>query len=338
MIKKHYYKRGDRALWLDLRTSFFTQGMVGGSDIATILHENPYKSAIELFYQAIGFTPVFDMLNEKMVWGTELEDPIAEMYKYYDSQTSDWVENYKLGLKVNRVRRVNALVTNDRYPAMFANIDREVPASKMIIEIKNMNGFVLDSYKEAPTHEMFLLCPIGVPTGYYCQLQQYMMVLAKEKGRFVFLRDGGQMIIHDIEPDEYLWAKMNEASIDFQARVEKGKEVMAKYPDEQTRLQLLSGIEPELTDQETYAKFRNQQLLQRKVEDEEKTYGGNDAHFYAGLQYMKEGEIMKESKTRQTLQGNFLKKEFLKLGVHTFNMGEQGKISYKKRLSVNVHE
>lgn len=315
----------------------FKQGIVGGSDIACLLDANPWKSAIELFYQAVGFTPESFMINEKMVWGTELEDNIGEMYRYFDLETEDLTENYKLGLKVNPVRNVNAIITNDKYPYLLANIDKYLADIDGIGEIKNMNGFVLDAYKEPNTHLLFVNCPAGVPVGYYAQLQQYMMVFEKDRGRFIFLRDGSELIVHDIVKDEYLQEKIAEVSLDFHTRVIKGIEVMEKYPDDKTKqIQLLSAIEPPITDQDCYNSFRTQQILERDQLDKEATMMGGQEMLDKALAYTDANMSEKEAKGVKTEMGNYLKTEMFKNNVHTLDFGLNGKVGMKSRLSVKV--
>lgn len=336
MIKKQYYNRKDRAEWLRLRTILWKKGMFGGSDIATLLDANPWKHAIELFYTTIGFTPPSTMVNEKMIWGTEMEDQIGEMYRYFDLETESLVENYALGLKVNPVRNVNAIVTNDKYPYLFANIDKYLADIDGIGEIKNMVGFVLDAYDKPNEHHLFQNCPIGVPVGYYAQLQQYMLVLEKKRGRFIFNRDGSQMIVHDIWEDADLQEEIVKRSIDFGATVEVGKQIMEKYPDEETRVQYLSAIEPEPDDSDSYNEFRSQQLLQREIDTKAATMIGTDEQFQLGLKYMEANADEAAAKKIKTGYSNSLKAEFFKEGMQKFDFDANGSIGFKKRLSVKV--
>ena len=336
MIRKKYYKKENRVEWLKLRNEFSSKGMVGGSDVATILHANPWRSAVELFYTCVGFTNKSVMQNQKMAWGTELEDKIADMYQYYDFETQDIVENYEMGLKVNPVRRVNAIITNTKYPYLFANIDRLLPDIDGIAEIKNTSGFVVDSYDKPNTHLLFASCPVGIPISYYAQLQQYLMCYEKDRGRFIFLRDGSKLIVHDIEKDEYLQEKIQEASIDFGTKVEKGLEIMAKYPDEERRIQFLSAIEPSITDQDTYNQFRTEQIADRQLRESEMKMDGTDEQLEIAKEYMRQSEILKEAKTAQTLASNQLKTEIFKNGIEIIDFGVDGKVSMKKRLSVKL--
>lgn len=341
MIKKIYYDPSDRDLWLVLRTGLAEKGMIGGSDAATIIHANEYKSALELFYQAIGFTPWSKFNNEKMCWGTLLEDQIAEMYQYYDMQTNDLVENFDKKNKVNSVRRVNAILLNDKYPNLFANIDRYLPDIDGIGEIKNMNGFVLDAYKEPNEYLLFENCPVGVPVGYYSQIQQYMLVYEKEIGRLIFNRDGQQMIVHEVKKDERIQEHINDAANDFAARVEMGRVIMANEPDENKRIQLLTEIEPAVTDQDCYNKFRTLQIQERELHNQEVTMTGTQQQWEYGVRYMEADQEEKEANKKKAEAGNWLKTEFFKQQMEKFDFKEadgvdNGHIGMKSRLSVKL--
>lgn len=336
MIKKYYYTPNNRTEWLKLRNKFSNEGKFGGTDSATILNANSWKSALELFYQAVRFTHQSVMVNDKMTFGSVLEEKIALMYQYWDEETDKVSDNFEAGLKVNSFRRVNAVITNDKYPYLFGNIDGVDPDIDAVIEIKNIGKFVIDIYSE-PTSLLDLAnCPLFVPPAYYIQIQQYLMLLEKNKGRFVFLIDGSKLKVVDIKKDKHLQSIIAEKSMDFGTRVEAGKKVMTKYSDEATRIHLLSAIEPTITDQDCYNNFRTQQL--QKLEDYRKdhTMLGTDEQFQLALDYTEQSGIIKDAKSLQNLAGNALKTEFFKHGMETLDFDVNGKIGFKKRLSVKV--
>lgn len=341
MINKIYYKPKDRTEWLRLRIELVEMGMIGGTDVATILDANPWRHAIELFYTSIGYTPNSVMLNEKMAWGIELEEKIAQMYRYMDLQTGDVVANYEAGIQVNPVRNVNAIITNTDYPFLFANIDKYLADIDGIGEIKNMVGFVLDAYDEENEHILFTKCPIGVPVGYYAQLQQYMLVCGKKKGRFIFNRDGCQLIIHDIEEDKQLQQVIVDRSEAFGLKVREGRRIMEEEKDDHKRIQLLTALEPLPDDSESYNKFKTQQILQREIDIAEGTMIGTKALLKAGLAYRKANYEETEAKRLKTESGNFLKAEFFKNEKEKFVFDDDkatatGTIGFKKRLSVKL--
>lgn len=341
MINKIYYDPKDREQWLLLRTKFAEMGMTGGSDAATIINANEYKSALELFYQAVGFTPWSKFGNEKMSWGTLLEDKIAEMYQYYDFQTASLVENFNAKKKVNSVRNVNAILINDKYPNLFANIDKYLPDIDGIGEIKNISGFVLDAYKDPNEFLLFENCPIGVPVGYYTQIQQYMLVYEKDRGRLIFNRDGSKLIIHEVKKDERLQEHIVDAANDFALRVRTGRDIMANELNENKRLQLLSEIEPPVTNQDSYNKFRTLQIQERELEIQNATMTGSQEQWEMGMKYLEADKEIKEANYRKNEAGNFLKTEFIKNGVEKLDFKEPqgidgGYISMKRRLSVKL--
>jgi len=336
MIKKYFYKRGDRKGWIKLRRSFVQKGMIGGSDVATILHANPYRSAIELFYTAVGFTPESNMLNEKMMWGTELEDRIADMYQYYDMEDGDIIDAYEKGVQINSIRRVNAIATNDKYPYLFANVDRLLPDINGIGEIKNTSSFVIKAYTDNDPHLLFVRCPNGVPVGYYAQIQSYMMVYEKDFGRLIFLVDGSKLAVYEVEKDVYLQQEIQAASEDFYNRVQLGLKIMKKYKREEERLQYLSEIEPEVTDQSCYNAFRSQQLQQIEDHRKDTTIMGDQELLDRGMEYLSLSDKEKVIKAKKTLISNEFKAYLFSKAAETIDFGEDGKISYKKKLSINL--
>ena len=338
MIRKDYFNPRDRQKWLELRNTYSDKNMLGGSDISCVIDANPWKSALELFYNMVGFTPVNRVTNQRMIWGIELEDNIAEMYQYYDFDTEDVVLNYEAGRKVNPVRRVNAIVTNDKYPYMFANIDRYLPDIDGIGEIKNIDGFILEAYKNKIELPIYAKCPPGVPPGYYAQLQQYLMIFEKKRGRFILNVDGNDLRVIEIDADPTFQDFLVGSAIDFGTRLESGKKIMEKYKLTDDRLQALGAIEPQVTDQDSYNKFRTQQLLALEQHRADRTVMGDRDILNIALSYMKAHAREKDAASDKTLAGNAIKQYLFAHGAETIDFGDGGKITFKKRLSVKLND
>lgn len=144
---------------------------IGGSDIACLVGQNPYKTAFELWHDKIQAQDkeVDPDAEERMYWGIELEKLIAERYAKE---------------KGVRVQRVNKQLHHYRYPIAMANIDRAVVADgtrarwddkqhkligcERLLEIKTANAFAQnsDDWGEPGTDE--------IPIHYWYQVQWYM--------------------------------------------------------------------------------------------------------------------------------------------------------------------
>src|SRR5689334_2959822 len=99
---------------------------LGGSDISAVLGLNPYMSSHKLFYQKLGEVE-YDAENIHMFWGNQHEDKVAEMWQYFDTESTNkenYINNFNEGNIIRKCRRVNAYITNPDFPWAFASVDR----------------------------------------------------------------------------------------------------------------------------------------------------------------------------------------------------------------------
>ncbi|EGO8273418.1 endonuclease, partial [Enterococcus faecalis] len=83
---------------------------IGGSDVATILGLNQYKSAYQLWLEKTGQVELKDTESEPAYWGNVLEEVVA---KEFQERTG------------KKVRRRNQVFEHSLHPFLRANIDRE---------------------------------------------------------------------------------------------------------------------------------------------------------------------------------------------------------------------
>lgn len=169
MINKHYY--GTREEWLELRN---TLNGLGGSEVGSVLGLNPYSSAYEVWARRKGLiAPKAD--NEAMRQGRDLEDYVAQRF----TEAS--------GLEVHRV---NAILTNDEYPHLFATIDRKVSNRDAGLECKTASALNAKAYRggEFPASYYVQCCTYlavtGLKTWYLA-----VLVLGKEFKVYALTRD-----------------------------------------------------------------------------------------------------------------------------------------------------
>lgn len=131
-----------RADWLEERRK-----SLGGSDMGAILGMNPYRSPYMVWAEKTGRLPEGED-NEAMRQGRDLEEYVARRF------------TEKSGLNV---RRVNAIIRNDDFPHIHANIDRKVEGQDSGLECKTASALNTSKYTtgEFPAH-------------YYVQSVSYM--------------------------------------------------------------------------------------------------------------------------------------------------------------------
>lgn len=159
----------DRAGWLEAR-----QTGIGASEIAAVLGESEYMSAIELYWRKIS-DDVGDKYGddppEWIEFGHRLEDFIAGIFAE------------RTGYEI---RKAGHLLRSKEWPWMLATLDYEclVDGEWYPLEIKNVSAYRLADWQD------------GAPPHYAWQGQQQMLVVRKDRlffGGFV----GGNRFIWD---------------------------------------------------------------------------------------------------------------------------------------------
>lgn len=133
------------------------KGMFGGSDIAAITGLSPYKSPFAFWAEATGKIPPPEFgkkAQERMRQGQDLEAYVASRFEEATGK---------------RVHCVNAILTSEEHPRLFASIDRKVSGEKAGLECKRVGDFRADKIKG------------GVPAEFYAQCAHYMAVTGYER-------------------------------------------------------------------------------------------------------------------------------------------------------------
>lgn len=162
---------------------------IGGSDVATILGLNKWKSAYQLWLEKTGQVEIKETDSEPAYWGNVLEEVVA---KEFQERTG------------KKVRRRNRVFEHPLHPFLRANIDRDVVGENAILECKTANVFV---GKEWDGEE--------VPLSYLCQVQHYMNVLNRDSCYIAVLIGGQKFIWKKVERDQELIDTITEVLVDF---------------------------------------------------------------------------------------------------------------------------
>lgn len=199
----------DRERWLQLRRSG-----VGASEVAAVLGESPWLSAIELYAQKVGLdTRHEDDEPERLYWGRKLERDIIEGYQ---DRTGRPVEPMGILLRSREVPwalcTLDAVTTDGR------------PGEPWPLEIKNVDGFKAEEWAEGP------------PSHYVSQLQHQMLVTGAPRATAAALIGGNRLVWCDVDRDEVAIRRIKHAGrIFWQECVEAGKVPKPDHSDSAKR-------------------------------------------------------------------------------------------------------
>ncbi len=143
-----------RAEWLEERKKG-----IGGSDAATILGLNPYKTNMQLWEEKTGRRQAEDISEKEYVkYGTNAENLLRELFK---------LDYPKYEVKHDE----NTIIKHPKYPFLFASLDGTLIDKETgemgILEIKTTN--ILQSMQKEKWKEK-------IPDNYYCQVLHYLNV------------------------------------------------------------------------------------------------------------------------------------------------------------------
>lgn len=318
--------------WQNLRQSFVTRGMVGGSDAGTLLGLNKYKSPINLFYQALGLSILPNKMNHIMLHGKQLEDYVAKCWQYYDGTEDGWVENTLHNNKIKSYKKVKAIIENPDYPTLFANIDGQITKhpvygkKKGILEIKTISGYSSDSYEG------------GIPPSYYVQIQHYMLVTGFKYGELCYLKDGRDLGVVTFDADYEIQDRILDEANKFNERVMEARatieEFVAKTNGYETEdlYGVVAHLEPEADSSEAFNDFMSDK---HKLRLNENSMQGDDeiqewAYKYSALsgdlKIIEEEKRLYQSKIKQVMEQN---------NVSILNLPD-GKVTWRKQFIVKL--
>ena len=156
--------------WKALRREY-----IGGSDAASVIGLNPYKSAYSLWAEKTGKLPEFEG-NLATDVGTYMEDFIA---KLFEKETG------------KKVRRESRSILNDKYPWAIANYDRLIVGEDAGLECKFTDSLNLKKYKNGEYPERF-----------YAQCVHYLAMSGKKRWYLAVLIGNKEFKWFTIERDE----------------------------------------------------------------------------------------------------------------------------------------
>lgn len=321
------FKASDRQSWLQLRTSFLQSGMTGGSDAATIMNKNPWKSKVKLFYEAVGISKPKDIQNEAMFHGTHLEDYVADKWQYFDGTEDGLISNFSNGVKIKRSMKQKATFVNNDFPHMFANIDRIITKhperkGRGILEVKTISDRYSDMWEA------------GIPPQYYFQIQHYLIVMNLNWGEFVWLKGGNKMNILTVDADFETQKRIIEESRKFYLSVAAARHDISelKFPTMDEMIAVASQYEPETDATADLSEYMNERHRTRPTDNQ---ITGGPEQTYDAIQYKRYRELEVKVADRKTYYANKIK-SFMDSKSANEMIIENGKITWKKNFIVNI--
>lgn|SRR5690625_206357 len=173
-----------RQEWLIERTKG-----IGGSDAATVLGLNKWKTPFELYLEKTGQSFVDESQAEAAYFGNILEDVVAREFEIRSGK---------------KVRKNNFMLQHPKYDFIRANIDRKVVGEDALLECKTASAYLAKDWEGDE-----------IPSAYLVQVQHYLGVTGYEKAYIAVLIGGQRFIWKEIERDEELIEMIFEAEVNF---------------------------------------------------------------------------------------------------------------------------
>lgn len=184
----------DRQRWLGLRSTG-----IGASEIAAVLGESPWTSALELYLDKVDPPPVegeTDAPKDHLWVGRKIEDFNASLYA---------------DLTGREIRKSGQLIRSAREPWAIATLDYvvRVDGEWCPLEIKNVGATKAGEWSEGPPHY------------YALQGQQQAMIMRSPMTSFFALIGGNRPVWCDVPADHVDHARITHHGREFWSRVER---------------------------------------------------------------------------------------------------------------------
>lgn len=269
------------------------QAGIGGSDASCIAGLNPWKSAIQLYMDKKQDNPQ-EIKSLRMELGNRLEGLVAELF------------TEETGLKV---RNVNGILKNEKYPFALANIDRAIVGEKAFLECKTTNSYALKEWEE------------GVPAYYEIQCLHYMAITGATHCYIAALIGNSDFIWNKIERDEETIDYLMQIEKDFwennilkdEVPLPDGSDAYSEYLKEKYKKSNGQEIELHLLEDGPVKLLRYDEIVSdiKTLESEKKLIEQEIQFYMEEFEVAKVGErkITWKTSTRNTIDSKRLKKE-----------------------------
>jgi predicted phage-related endonuclease len=285
----------------------------------------------------VGDLPIRKDDNELMFWGRELEDKIADIWRYFDGSDTGYIENFKNKKVIRECRNVNGYIVNPKYPWLFASIDRlmniagginlltgESLTTEGILECKGLSYWAAQIWQDS------------LPIYYLTQIHQYMIILESSYAEIAILQDGNKFRVEKIQRDDGLCERIIEISKSFWFnRVIPAKEAFQKKMEAE-KIGNVSEIEkweseviryePEPDNSEAYESFMSERFLKTR----DSVDGDMNTYSLCTKDKMLLGISNRIEEERQGIK-NIIINKLVQSGAELLDFGKLGNCTYSER-------
>lgn len=183
----------DHDKWLEYR-----KNSIGGSDSATIIGLNKFKSSYSLWAEKKGYFDPTQKDSEIMRQGRDFEEYVAQRFCEATGK---------------KVRKNNFMYLHDNYNFISANVDREIVGENAGLECKTTSVYNKTDFEKE------------IPEYYYCQCMHYMAVMGYDKMYLAVLVLSKGFYWFEIKRDEAEIKALLDTEIDWWNKYILGNEI-----------------------------------------------------------------------------------------------------------------
>ena len=235
---------------------------IGGSDAGAVCGLNPYRTAIEVYYDKTS-EEIEEIDNEAMRQGRELEEYVARRFCEASGK---------------KVRRANAMFYDEKNPFMLADVDRMIVGENAGLECKTASPYMAEQWKDG-----------SIPISYQIQCYHYMAVCRADAWYIAVLIYGREFKYYRIERDDevienLIWIEKEFWNGNVIPRVMPDPDgsktadlaIAERFKDAQSNTILLSGFDERLRRrQELLTVMEHMEKEKRQIDQELKLYLGD---------------------------------------------------------------
>lgn len=276
-------KGWNRTKWVKFR-----ERGLGGSEvcaaISAALGDSGSKNSdpIKIHLNKIG-EPVTTFAGNRFTKkGAKKEPTIAYDYQYWDFDNPTCeaqLDNWKAGKKLNYVRTQDCYIWNDKFPWLFASIDRRILRNKNSRNPLSRKGRGLLECKNSTSMEKNRYT-YGINPDFYYQVYTYLMITEWEYADVAIDFDGNNFEVITLEPRKDVFEFLEYESAIFWENVLQCRKIKEEFdiqtyygvPDyyheahQQEGIAMLQALEPEMRGTESEKKFIREVIRPTKEE------------------------------------------------------------------------
>lgn len=238
---------------------------IGASEMGTLEGYNEYDCRLSLYHRKLGVKPP-KKRNLRMNIGHISEDVITILREHYNQNEDIFLSNLELGIKERKLESVNAYCVNDKYPNIFASLDRREVLNDGTFGAVELKNKTYSSY--AKWENQMNPCEVF-------QLSTQLLVSEYKSGNIVYLIDNARLEVFPMRySDAIKLEKQIVASVNsFWAKIENARIITNQIHYEKDRFNMkavaeltleLMKCEPEPEFTEAYLDYMTDLSIEKK--------------------------------------------------------------------------